>query len=47
MSALLSQLKGLVSGSEAADYSVTGYHHKHKADASQIVAIGEAVESTM
>ena len=42
MSALLGQLEGLVSASEAADYSVTGYHHKHKAEASQIVAIAEA-----
>ena len=43
-SALLDTIEGLATESEAADYGVTGFHHKHKSGAEQIVAIAEASE---
>ncbi len=39
---LLAKLQKLASQSEAADYSATGFHHRHKAELAQIVAMAEA-----
>lgn len=39
---LQEQIAGLVTSSEDGDYAATGFHHKHKAELSQLVAIAEA-----
>ncbi len=39
--ALLASLEGLVTSSQATDYAAVGFHHKHRAELDELVAIAE------